>query len=124
MRIVNTPDAPQPIGPYSQAIEHGGLLYVSGQIALDSSTGRIVNTNIEQETEKVLFNLFAILNAEGLTQENVIKCSIFIRNMADFGAINQVYAKYFSNHSPARETVEVARLPKDVNIEVSCIAAY
>ncbi len=124
MRIVNTISAPQPIGPYSQAIEYNGLLYISGQIALDAESGELVSNNIQVETEKVLNNLFSILKSEGLSQSNVIKCTIFIRNMDDFGLINEVYSRFFSSHFPVRETVEVARLPKNANIEISCIAAY
>ena len=120
--VINSPAAPEPIGPYSQAIRSNGTLYISGQIAIDQSTGMLITDNIEEETHQVMRNLNAILGEAGLTFNNIVKCSIFIRDMDQFAAINSVYATYFSESPPARETVEVVRLPKDVNVEISAIA--
>lgn len=122
-KVIFSEKAPEPIGPYSQAIMVGNTLYVSGQIAIDKANyNQLVNSSIEAETEQVMKNLSYILEKAGMTFENVVKCSIFIKNMNDFAKINSVYGKYFSSNPPARETVEVARLPKDVNVEISCIA--
>jgi len=122
-KIINTTNAPAPIGPYSQAILTGNMLYTSGQIPLDPKTGELVMENITKETTQVMENLKAVLTEAGMTFENVIKASIFITDMDDFGAINQVYGSYFdAATAPARETVQVARLPKDVNVEISVIA--
>jgi 2-iminobutanoate/2-iminopropanoate deaminase len=122
-QIINSSGAPAPIGPYSQATLFNGMLLVSGQIALDAQTGALVNDSIENETEKVMENLAHILKEAGMGFDNVLKCSIFISDMNNFARINAVYGKYFPSNPPARETVEVSRLPKDVNIEISCIAA-
>lgn len=122
--IINTPNAPAPVGAYNQAILHSGVLYVSGQIALDPKSGELVTTDIETETRLVLDNLTAILEAAGTNRGNVIKCSVFVSNMEDFGRINTVYGEYFdADNAPARALVEVANLPKYVNVEISCIAA-
>jgi 2-iminobutanoate/2-iminopropanoate deaminase len=121
-KIINSNKAPEPIGPYSQAVLKGDTLYVSGQIAIDREKGNIINDTITLETEQVMKNLQFILNEADLTFSNVVKCSIFIKNMNDFASINGVYGKYFTENPPARETVEVSRLPKDVNVEISCIA--
>ncbi len=121
--IITTKKAPQPIGPYSQAILVGNTLYTSGQIALHPKTGELVMDSIEVETTQVMKNLKAVLEAANMTFENVIKASIFISDMNSFGAINAVYAQYFDEATaPARETVEVANLPKFVNVEISVIA--
>ncbi|MEO0553486.1 MAG: RidA family protein [Bacteroidota bacterium] len=120
--IINSNQAPEPIGPYSQAVLIGNTLYISGQIPIDRSTGNMQNASIEEETEQVMKNLGFILKEAGLDYKHVIKCSIFIRNMDDFGRINAEYGKYFQVDPPARETVEVSRLPKNVNVEISCIA--
>ena len=120
--VINSPAAPEPIGPYSQAIRSNGTLYISGQIAIDQSTGMLITDNIEEETHQVMRNLNAILGEAGLTFSDIVKCSIFIKDMDQFSAINEVYATYFSENPPARETVEVVRLPKDVNVEISAIA--
>jgi 2-iminobutanoate/2-iminopropanoate deaminase len=120
--VINSPAAPEPIGPYSQAIRSNGTLYISGQIAIDQSTGMLITDNIEEETHQVMRNLNAILGEAGLTFSDIVKCSIFIKDMDQFSAINAVYATYFSENPPARETVEVVRLPKDVNVEISAIA--
>ena len=120
--IINSSNAPAPIGPYSQAVKAGNTLYISGQIPLDAQTGEMINSNITEETHQVMKNLDAILSEAGLGFENVVKCSIFIKDMNQFGTINEAYGMYFKSNPPARETVEVARLPKDVNVEISCIA--
>ena len=123
-KIINTPNAPAPIGPYNQAVLNGDMLYTSGQIALDPKTGKLVTDSIEAETKLVMENLKAILIEANMTFENVIKTSIFISDMNNFAAINEVYAKYFNAETaPARETVEVANLPKFVNVEISVIAS-
>ena len=119
---INTNHAPAPIGPYNQAIMAGNTLYVSGQIAIDPVTGNLLADEIDAETVQVMKNIGAILEEAGMTYENIVKCSIFIKDMADFGQINEVYARYFHKEPPARETVAVAGLPKDVNVEISCIA--
>lgn len=121
-QIIQTKDAPAPIGPYNQAILAGDTLYVSGQIALDAQSGEMINENITEETHQVMKNLEAILAAADMKFSQVVKCSIFVKNMGDFATINEAYGMYFKENPPARETVEVARLPKDVNVEISCIA--
>ena len=121
-RIINSENAPAPIGPYSQSVLAGNTLYVSGQIPFDQVTGEMINENITEETHQVMKNIEAILNEAGMGFNNIVKCSIFIKNMNQFNAINEAYAVYFKSEPPARETVEVARLPKDVNVEISCIA--
>lgn len=118
-KIILSPDAPAPIGPYSQAVEVNNTLYVSGQIALAVFEA---GGSIEEETNQVMLNLQHILTAAGYTFDNVVKCSIFVKDMGHFAAINEVYGRYFVQNPPARETVEVARLPKDVRVEISCIA--
>lgn len=123
-QIIYTKDAPEPIGPYSQAVRYGNFLYTSGQIAINPETGALTEGNIEEETHQVMLNLKAVLKAAGMTFQHVIKASIFITDMGDFGAINSVYVRYFDGETaPARETVQVARLPKDVRVEISVIAA-
>lgn len=122
-KIIFTEKSPAPIGPYNQAILKGNTLYTSGQIAINPENGELVTTNIELETTQVMENMKAILEAAGMTFENVVKSSIFIMNMNDFGTINSVYGSYFDETTaPARETVQVACLPKNVNIEISMIA--
>jgi len=122
-KIIFTENAPAPIGPYNQAVLSGNTLYTSGQIAIDPKTGELVTANIEAETKQVMENIKAVLEAAGMTFENVVKTSIFIMNMGDFGAINTVYGSYFNEKTaPARETVQVACLPKNVNVEISVIA--
>lgn len=121
--IINTPNAPAPIGPYNQAVLIGNTLYTSGQIALDPKTMQLVMDTIEAETKQVMENLKAVLAAADMTFEHVIKTSIFISDMHNFAKINAVYATYFNEDTaPARETVEVANLPKFVNVEISMIA--
>lgn len=122
-KIIFTEKAPAPIGPYNQAVLKGNTLYTSGQIALDPETGDLVVDNIEAETKQVMQNMKAVLEAAGMTFENVVKTTIFIMDMNDFGNINTVYASYFDEKTaPARETVQVACLPKNVNVEISMIA--
>lgn len=121
-KIIFTKEAPAPIGPYSQAILAGNTLYVSGQIALDAETGELINENITEETHAVMRNMEAVLRAADFTFADIVKCSIFIKNMDEFGTINEAYGQYFKSNPPARETVEVSKLPKNVNVEISCIA--
>jgi 2-iminobutanoate/2-iminopropanoate deaminase len=120
--IIESTAAPEPIGPYSQAVKAGNMLFVSGQIAINRATGTIVNSSIPNETTQVMANLEAILKQAGSGFDKVVKCSIFLKDMNNFPVVNEVYGKYFTSNPPARETVEVSRLPKDVNVEISCIA--
>lgn len=120
--VIETKNAPAPIGPYSQAVLSGNTLYTSGQVAFKPETGELVLDTIENETQQVMSNMSAVLAEAGMTFDNVIKMSIFISDMDNFSRINEVYAQYFTANFPARETVEVARLPKDVNVEISMIA--
>ena len=120
--IIKIPNAPSPVGPYSQAVRHNGLIIASGQIALDPKTGILNTTSIKTETSQILKNIDSLLNSCNLKRENILKCSIFLKNMDDFDKINEVYSDFFKESYPARETVEVARLPKDANIEISFIA--
>jgi 2-iminobutanoate/2-iminopropanoate deaminase len=120
-KIVETDKAPAAIGPYSQAIQFSGLLFVSGQIAIDPKTGECVEGGIETQTEQVLINVKAIIEEAGMGLEDVLKCSCFIKNMDDFTTFNAIYNRYFGANPPARETIEVARLPKDALVEVSAI---
>jgi len=120
--IYNTTDAPAPIGPYSQAVSANGMLFVSGQIPIIPQTGELENSGISAETEQVMKNLQAILTEAGTDFRSVVKTSIFIADMDDFAAVNEVYGKYFTAEPPARETVAVRTLPKSVNVEISCIA--
>ena len=124
-KIIFTKGAPSPIGPYNQAVLSGNTLYISGQIAIDQKTGELIIDSIKQETQLVMENLKAVLKEAGMTFENVIKSTIFISDMNNFSEINNVYASYFNEDTaPARETVEVSRLPKSVNIEISMIASF
>ncbi len=121
-KIIATDQAPQAIGPYSQAIRAQGLIFTSGQIALDPATAQIVLGDVSAQTDRVLKNLAAILQASGSTLEKVLRCTVFLKNMGDFAAMNEVYGRYFKHEPPARSTVEVARLPKDVLVEIDVIA--
>jgi 2-iminobutanoate/2-iminopropanoate deaminase len=122
-KIIFTEKSPAPIGPYNQAVLKGNTLYTSGQIAINPATGELVTSSIEAETKQVMENMKAVLEAAGMTFENVVKSTIFIMNMNDFGIINAVYGSYFDEKTaPARETVQVACLPKNLNIEISMIA--
>ncbi len=122
-KIIESANAPTPIGPYSQAVMHGNTLYVSGQIAIDPATGVLDTSSIANETVWVMKNLGAVLNEAGMDYSNVLMCSIFLSDMGSFAEVNSVYTKYFENEPPARETVAVKTLPKNVNVEISCIAA-
>lgn len=122
-KIIQTQNAPAPIGPYNQAIQVRDTLYISGQIPMDPKTGELVSGSIKQETDQVMMNLKAVLEAAGMTFGNVIKSSIFVKDMRQFSDINEAYGAYFnSEQAPARETVEVSNLPKFVNVEISMIA--
>ncbi len=121
-QVIYSANAPEPIGPYSQAIRSGGMLFISGQIAIRKPEGILVTGSIEEETEQVMQNLKSILQAAGLDFQHVVKSTIFLKDMNYFPVVNEIYGKYFPSSPPARETVEVSRLPKDVNVEISCIA--
>jgi 2-iminobutanoate/2-iminopropanoate deaminase len=120
--IISTKDAPQAIGPYSQAIKANGFVFTSGQIAIDPSTQQVVTGDVAAQTERVLRNLSEILEAAGSGLGKVLRSTVFLKDMNDFAAMNQVYARYFSSAPPARSTVEVARLPKDVLVEIDVVA--
>jgi 2-iminobutanoate/2-iminopropanoate deaminase len=120
--VVITEHAPQAIGPYSQAIKAGGFVFVSGQIPIDPTTGLIVQAEVAAQTDRVLQNLKAILTAAGTSLDNVVKTTVFLKSMGDFAAMNEVYARFWKKAPPARSTVEVSRLPKDVLVEIDVIA--
>ncbi len=121
-KVIYSAMAPEPIGPYSQAIQVGNLLFVSGQVAIQKPSGNVITGSIEEETQQVMKNLEEILKAAGMEFSNVVKCTIFLKDMNNFPKVNEVYGSRFTTQPPARETVEVSRLPKDVNVEISCIA--
>lgn len=121
--VITTSDAPAPIGPYSQAILTGNLLFISGQVCIDPASGELKNKNIQEETSQVMVNLKSILQKAEMDFANVVKTTIFITDMKRFAEVNEVYGKYFEGNFPARETVEVSALPKFVNVEISMIAA-
>jgi 2-iminobutanoate/2-iminopropanoate deaminase len=120
--VIATKDAPQAIGPYSQAIRANGFVFVSGQVAIDPANQQVISGDVVVQTERVLRNLSAILNAAGSGLEKVVRSTVFLKNMADFTAMNEVYGRYFKLAPPARSTVEVSRLPKDVLVEIDVIA--
>lgn len=120
--IIEIPNAPSPVGPYSQAVKYNGLTIASGQIAIDPKTGILDTSSIENETMQILKNIDALLKAGNLKRDNILKCSIFLRDMNDFNKVNEIYGSFFNKPYPSRETVEVTRLPKDANIEISFIA--
>lgn len=122
-KIINTTGAPAPIGPYSQAVQAGNLLFISGQVAINPATGNVEAADTSSETEMVMKNLKAILSEAGIDFSNVVKTTIFLSDMSLFGTVNEVYGKYFSGSYPARETVAVKGLPKNANVEISMIAA-
>ncbi|KAJ3371515.1 hypothetical protein GGF31_003124 [Allomyces arbusculus] len=122
LRIVSTPNAPAAIGPYSQAVVANGFVYCSGQIPLDPTTMEVVDGGVREQTHQVLTNLEAVLKAAGSDLEHVVKTLVFLKDMNSFAAMNQVYEEYFLRHRPARAAVEVARLPKDVLVEIECVA--
>jgi 2-iminobutanoate/2-iminopropanoate deaminase len=121
-KVVYAAQAPEPIGPYSQAIQSGNMLFISGQIAIERSSGNLITGNIEQETKQVMYNLDVILKEAGMDFSHVVKSTIFLKDMNNFPRVNEIYGQHFQAQPPARETVEVSRLPKDVNVEISCIA--
>lgn len=122
-KIIYTEKAPNPVGPYNQAVMGGDTLYLSGQIAINAKTGELINTSIEEETRQVLNNLSYVLEAADMTFENVVKCTVFVADMKQYASINEIYQSYFEEeNAPARELVEVAALPKYVNVEISAIA--
>ncbi len=121
-KIISTEKAPSAIGPYSQAVVAGNLLFTSGQIAIDPKNGELNMATLEIETNQVMNNMAAVLEEAGVTFNNVVKTSIFLKNMDDFNEVNEIYASFFNGDFPARETVQVAKLPKDVNVEISMIA--
>jgi 2-iminobutanoate/2-iminopropanoate deaminase len=123
IREVATQNAPAAIGPYSQGIVCGGLLFSAGQIPLDPSTGELVGGDAAAQAEQVLRNLDAVLAAAGATRDSVVKATVFLRDLNDFGAVNEVYARFFGTHRPARSTVQVARLPRDSAVEIELVAA-
>ncbi len=121
-KVISIPGAPAPIGPYSQAVLKNDTLYVSGQIPLNPYSGELVTDTIQNSTHQVMKNIIALLNEAGMTIDNVVKCSIFLKDLNDFAEMNAIYGSYFGDLPPARETVQVAKLPLDVPIEISCIA--
>jgi 2-iminobutanoate/2-iminopropanoate deaminase len=121
-KIILTEKAPQPIGPYSQAVQAGGFVFCSGQVALDPKTGQVAAQDVEGQTRKVMENVQAVLEAAGCTWESVVKTTIFLKSMGDFPKVNEIYGAYFKSNPPARSTVEVSRLPKDVLVEVEVTA--
>jgi 2-iminobutanoate/2-iminopropanoate deaminase len=120
--IISTENAPGAIGPYSQAIKANGMLFCSGQIPIDPATGEFVEGGVAEQTEQVFKNLAAVLEAGGASLESVVKTTVFLADMNDFGAMNEVYARYFETNKPARATVQAARLPRDARVEIECIA--
>ena len=122
-KIIYSPKAPAPIGPYSQAVKVDNTLYLSGQIAINAANGSMVNDSIENETKQVMENIGHVLEAAGMDFTNLFKCSIFLKDMDNFSAVNEVYGSYFSSDFPARVCVQVAKLPKNVNVEITALAA-
>ncbi len=122
MKTIHTSAAPAAIGPYSQAVVAGGFAFCSGQIAMDPSTGDLIEGDVQAQTEQVLSNLTAVLKAAGTGLQHVVKCTVFLQDMNDFAAMNEVYARYFDATRPARAAVQVARLPRDVRVEIDAIA--
>lgn len=123
-KVLQIPGAPAPIGPYSQAILKNDTLYVSGQIPINPLTGELIEGDIKKETTQVMNNILSLLKEADMDMNNIVKCSIFLKNMDDFAFVNEVYASFFSEAPPARETVQVAKLPMNVNVEISCIAIH
>ena len=120
--IISSASAPKAIGPYSQAVVINGMAYLSGQIPLDPSTNQLIEGGIEQQTERVLENLKAVLESAGASLASVVKTTVFLKDMAEFPKMNEVYSRYFAENPPARSTVQAAKLPRDVNVEIDCIA--
>jgi len=123
-KVISTKDAPGAIGPYSQAIKANGFLFLSGQIPLDPTTGELVSSDIKEQTHQAFANIKGVLKAEGLTLDNVVKATVFLANIGDFQAVNEVYGEYFTNEPPARSCFEVANLPKGAGVEIEVIAVY
>ena len=123
-QAVATDKAPKAIGPYSQGIRSGNLLFVSGQVPIDPATGNIIEGDIKTQTDRVMRNLTAILEAAGGTMDNVLRCTVYLADMNDFAAMNEVYGSYFSQPAPARSTIQAVRLPKDARVEIDVIAAF
>jgi 2-iminobutanoate/2-iminopropanoate deaminase len=121
--IIETNDAPEAIGPYSQATVHDGFVFTAGQIPIDPRSGELVTGDVASQTERVLQNLFAVLAAAGSSPRGVLKTTVFLRDMSDFAEMNRVYERFFEGHRPARSTVQAARLPRDCGVEIECIAA-
>ncbi len=121
-QIIATDNAPKAIGPYSQAVAWNGMVFLSGQIPLDPATGQLIEGDVVAQTERVLENIRAVLEASGSSMDKVLKTTVFLKDMGDFPKVNEVYARYFSSNAPARSTVEAARLPRDVQVEIDCIA--
>ncbi len=121
-KIIRTDNAPAPIGPYNQAVQYGDMLFISGQVPIDPKTGDVIKGDIKDEARLVMENLKAILTEAGMSFNNVLKTSIFLMDMGQFGAVNEVYGSYFTDYAPARETIQVAGLPKGVQVEISMIA--
>lgn len=121
-KVIQIPGAPAPIGPYSQAILMNDTLYVSGQIPLNPISGELIDSDISEATNQVMKNILALLSEAGMNADNIVKCSIFLKDLNNFEKVNEIYASYFRSLPPARETVQVAKLPKDVDVEISCIA--
>jgi len=121
-RVIQTEKAPEAIGPYSQAIQAGSFLFLSGQIPLDPKTGNLTKGNIQKQTQQVLENIKGVLESQGLRMENVVKTTLFLKDIANFNQVNEVYATYFPSSPPARSTVEVTKLPRDADIEIEAIA--
>jgi len=122
-QITSTDKAPKAIGPYSQAVVHGGLAYLSGQIALDPASGKVIEGGISAQTERVLENIKAVLEASGATLDSVLKTTVYLKDMGDFAPMNEVYQRYFTKNAPARSTIQAAKLPRDVGVEIDVIAA-
>lgn len=122
-KVISTSNAPAAIGPYSQAVVLNGFVFVSGQIPLDPTSGQMIDGGIEAQTKRVIENLAAILDAAGSSLTDVLKTTVYLKDMSEFAAMNNVYAEYFTKNAPARATVEAARLPRDVRVEIDCIAA-
>lgn len=122
MKVISTENAPGAIGPYSQAIVANGMVFCSGQIPIDPATGEFVSEDVSEQTEQVFKNLAAVLEAAGASLESVVKTTVFLADMNDFAAMNEVYGRYFVTNKPARATVQVARLPRDARVEIECIA--
>ncbi len=120
--VIQIPGAPSPIGPYSQAVLVKDTLYVSGQIPVNPINGKLVEGTIKEMTDQVMQNIMALLEEAGMNEENIVKCSIFLKDLDNFSDVNEIYGSYFRSNPPARETVQVAKLPMDVEVEISCIA--